>query len=152
MTIFIGADHAGFKLKEEIKRYLSRLGLKYQDLGNLVFDPNDDYPDFAELVAKRVAREKGSRGILICGTGQGMALAANKVKGAYATLACNELTGRLAREHSQTNVLALGAWTVKPALAKKIIKIWLTAKPSKKIRYLRRINKIKKIEAESMNH
>ena len=82
--IYLGADHAGFKLKEEIKRYLDRLGLAYKDLGNFVFDPDDDYPDFAELVAKCVAKEKRSRGILICGTGQGMALAANKVKGAYA--------------------------------------------------------------------
>ena len=144
--IYLGADHAGFKLKEEIKRYLIRLGLKYEDLGNQVFDSKDDYPDFAYKVAKRVAKGKGAQGLLFCGTGQGMARAANKVRGAYATIAWSERTARLDREHSHTNILAISGRLIKPVLAKKMVKIWLNARPSQKAKHLRRVNKIKKIE------
>ncbi len=146
--IYLGADHAGFKLKEEIKKYLKRLDLKYKDLGNQVFDPEDDYPDFAYKVAKRVVREKDARGILICGSGLGMAMSANKVKGIRAAAAWNETTACLAREHNQANVLTLSGWAIKPKLAKRMVKVWLKAKPSRKARHLRRINKIKKLERE----
>lgn len=148
--IYLGADHAGFKLKEEIKQYLKRRGLKYQDLGNQVYNSTDDYPDFAERVARKVAGQKGARGLLFCGSGQGMALAANKVKGIYAATAWNELTGRLAGQHLQANILALSGWLIKPALAKKIVKAWLSAKPSRQKRHLRRVNKIKKIERRKL--
>ncbi|MFA5050896.1 MAG: RpiB/LacA/LacB family sugar-phosphate isomerase [Patescibacteria group bacterium] len=149
--IYLGADHAGFKLKEEIKKYLKNSGFKYQDLGNQILNSEDDYPDFAYQVAKKVAQEKNSKGILFCGTGQGMALAANKVEGIYAMPAWNKLTAKHAADHNQANILTLGGHITSIKSAKEIIKIWLKTKPLQKMKYSRRINKVKKIENEQRN-
>src|SRR3989338_7989086 len=106
--IYIGSDHAGFALKEEIKKYLSELGIDFEDVGAKTLDPRDDYPDFAKRVAENVVGHKGSRGIMVCSTGLGSCITVNKVNGARGTSAWNEDTARQAREHLDANVLCLG--------------------------------------------
>jgi len=142
--IFIGSDHGGFKLKEKIKEYLKELNHEYEDLGTNNTQ-SSDYPDFAYKVAKKVA-ETNSRGILICGTGIGMSISANKVKGIRAALAYDETTARMSREHNNSNILCLGERTTKEALAKKIVKVWLNTKFSKEERHHKRVSKIMKLE------
>src|SRR3989344_9415461 len=105
-VIYIGADHAGFKLKEKLKRYFDNWGIKYVDLGGKG-EEGDDYPDYAFKVAERVARDKNSKGILICGTGTGMVIAANKIKGVRAAVAYDNYSAKMAREHNDANVLCL---------------------------------------------
>ena len=144
MKIFIGSDHGGFKLKEKIKKYLKDLNYEYEDLGTNNTQ-SSDYPDFAYKVAKKVS-ETNSKGILICGTGIGMSISANKVKGIRAALAYDETTARMSREHNNSNILCLGERTTKEALAKKIVKVWLSTKFSKEERHHRRVSKIMKLE------
>ena len=144
MKIFIGSDHGGFKLKEKIKKYPKDLNYEYEDLGTNNTQ-SSDYPDFAYKVAKKVS-ETNSKGILICGTGIGMSISANKVKGIRAALAYDETTARMSREHNNSNILCLGERTTKEALAKKIVKVWLSTKFSKEERHHRRVSKIMKLE------
>ena len=143
--IFLGSDHAGFNLKEEIKKYLDELGHQYQDLGNRELDPQDDYPDFAEKVAKKVAETKG-QGILICATGFGMAIAANKIKGIRAAVCWDDFTALQSREHNDTNILCLGGKVIDLGTAKKIVRIWLETEFSGEERHLRRLEKIGSME------
>ncbi len=148
--IYLGADHAGFKLKEQIKKYLKTQKIKFADLGNLKLDKNDDYPDFGFKVAKAVARDKNSKGILICGTSFGVCIVANKVKGIRAVSISNFKDAKLSRQHNDANVLCLSGWELKPDLAKKIVKTWLAAPFSKMARHQRRVNQIKKIESKEL--
>src|SRR2546426_1145149 len=108
MKVAVGADHAGFKLKEKIKQELERLGYAVDDVGTTSAEPVD-YPDFARQVAERVASGQDERGVLVCGTGTGMAMAANKVAGIRAASAGDAPTARLSREHNNANILTLGA-------------------------------------------
>ena len=142
--IIIGSDHAGFKLKEIIKKYLEDLNYKYEDVGANTKE-SCDYPDFSYKVAKKVSETNG-RGIVICGTGIGSCIVANKVKGIRAALAFDEFTAKMSREHNNSNVLCLGSRTTKKELAKKIVKIWLETPFSKEERHQRRVNKIMKLE------
>jgi len=142
--IYLGADHAGFKLKEKIRRYLTDLKIEHQDLGSLVLDPKDDYPDYALAVANKVA-ETNEKGIIICGTGVGSAVAANKVKGIRAALVFNKRMAEQSRAHLDSNVLVLGAWIVPTRLIRKIVKVWIETPFSKDERHLRRIEKINRI-------
>lgn len=144
--IFLGSDHRGFKLKEKIKKYLRDLSFQFEDLGNKIFDPDDDYPDFAFLVAKKVASNKNNRGILICGSGEGMAIVANKIKGIRAATAFDQKQARDLRKKNDINILCLAADWTKEDLAKKIIKVFLETKFSQIPRHQRRINKIKQFE------
>ncbi len=143
--IFLGSDHAGFELKEDIKRLLDKLGYRCIDLG--VNDDNNsyDYPKTALKVAQKVANAK-ALGILVCGTGIGEAIVANKVKGIRAANCFSEYTARMSREHNNSNVLCLGARVLKKNLAKKITKIWLETDFSKESRHKRRVNQINEIE------
>jgi len=143
--IYIGADHAGYNLKEELKKYLQESGFEFEDLGNKELEMGDDYPDFAFEVAKKVA-ETGEKGIIICGTGIGSCIAANKVKGARAALAWDEFTAVQSREHNDANVLCLGGRVLDAETAKKIVRLWLETKFSGEERHLRRLGKIKEIE------
>lgn len=143
--IFIGSDHAGFELKEEIKKFLIKEKYKIEDLGAHEYDYSDDYSDYAVKVCEKVLEVNG-KGILICGSGQGMDRAANKISGIYAEVSWNESTAKHAKEHSNANVLCLGGRTVKPPLAKKIVKIWLETPFIPKERHIRRFNKVKEIE------
>lgn len=144
MMIAIGSDHAGFELKEKIKKYLLELEHEYEDFGT---NSNDsvDYPDFASKVAESVARKECDRGILICGAGIGMSMVANKVPGVRAALCCDTEMARLSREHNDANVLTFGARLINENTAKEIIRVWLTTEFSGG-RHSRRVNKIKDIE------
>ena len=122
--LLIGSDHAGFEVKERLKRVLDRLGLRYHDAGPASAQAVD-YPDFAHIVAGAVSRGEAERGVLVCGSGQGMAMAANRHRGVRAALAWNEETARLSREHNDANVLALGARTLPEGEAEKILEVWL---------------------------
>jgi ribose 5-phosphate isomerase B len=143
--IFIASDHAGFELKEKIKSHLASRKILYEDLGAGVFDPGDDYPDFAILVAQRVSQQLGE-GILICDTGIGMDIVANKFRGVRAALCLNEFMARRAKEHNHANILVLGAELDGAGVAKGIVDEFLNAKFSKEKRHLRRIEKIQKLE------
>lgn len=143
--IYLGADHAGFKLKEEIKKYLQEIGQDFEDLGNKELEPKDDYPDFAKLVAEKVV-ETGEKGTLICGSGGGMCLAANKVKGIRAVAVWDDFSARQSRVHLNANILCLGGRTTDIETAKKIVKTWLETDFTKEERHVRRLNKINQLE------
>ena len=143
--IFLGADHAGFKLKEDIKKFLDGLGYKCEDLGVFNDENPADYPQTALEVALKVARHN-ARGILMCGTGIGEAIVANKVKGIRAANCFSEYTAKMSREHNNSNVLCLGARVLNKNLAKKITKIWLETDFSKELRHGRRVKQINDIE------
>jgi len=144
--LYIAADHAGYPLKEELKLYLQGLGFKVEDLGNEELDPSDDYPDFAYRLAHNILDNEDSRGILICGTGQGMCMAANKVEGIRAAFAHDEFTARHAADHLNANVLCLGGRVTDPETAKKIVKMWLETEYVPEERLKRRLEKIQNIE------
>jgi RpiB/LacA/LacB family sugar-phosphate isomerase len=124
--VVIASDHAGYRLKQELVGRLCDAGDEVEDLG-----PADerrvDYPDFAVAVAERVAREPGLRGVLVCGTGIGMAIAANKVAGVRAAVVDNEFSARLARQHNDVNVLCVGARVLAPDRAAGVVRAWLDA-------------------------
>jgi len=143
-VIYIGADHAGFALKEKMKLFLKKLGYEVKDMGNLVYNNNDDFTDYAFKVAKKTVKTK-SKGVLICGTGQGMCVAANKIKGTRAYYAYNKNTAGHAKKHGDANILCFAGY-LKEKTAQSIIKTWLKTKFSKEKRYIRRIRKLKRIE------
>jgi len=145
-TVYLGADHAGFALKEKIKHWLERNHIPYQDLGNLVYDPNDDYPDFAQKVAQKVIKEK-TFGILLCGSAQGMSIAANKIKGIRAVVPFSIKEARLARQHNDANIICLSGWYTHFYRATKMLETFLLTPFSNEPRHIRRLNKIKKIES-----
>lgn len=146
--IYLGADHAGFKLKEQIKDYLLKLKLPVTDLGNFVFDKNDDYPDYGYSVAKKVSASKDAKGILICGSSLGICLTANKVKGVRAVSVSTTREAKLSREHNNANVLCLSGWDLSLLKAKQIVSTWLKTKFSTSPRHIRRIHKIRQIEGK----
>jgi ribose 5-phosphate isomerase B len=144
MKIAVGADHAGYRLKEHLARLLAREGHEVEDLGTSSAD-SVDYPDFAAVVSGKVAAGEAERGILVCGTGIGMAMAANKIRGVRAA-ACNELfSARMARAHNDANVLALGERVVGTGLAEEIVRTFL-ATPYEDGRHARRLEKIRALE------
>lgn len=120
----VGSDHAGYELKEELKKYLVELGFEPEDLGT-GRTLSADYPDFAAKVASLISKGQRERGILVCGSGIGMSIAANKFSGVRAALATSEEMASLSRSHNDANVLALGGRITDPVLARKIVKIWL---------------------------
>jgi ribose 5-phosphate isomerase B len=142
--IIIGSDHAGFKLKQKIKVYLQRFGFKAKDLGTYS-EESCDYPIFAESLAKLISRGKYKKGILLCKTGIGNSIVANRFSGVRAALCYNVTAARLSREHNDSNVLVLGSAFVNADLAKRIVKVWLATK-FQGGRHRRRLNRIKKIE------
>ena len=144
--IYLGSDHAGFELKERLKNWFEKKKILYVDLGNLIFNPKDDYPDYASLVAKKVT-STGSLGILICGSAQGMCIAANKIKGARAVIPFSLKETHLSREHNHANILCLSGRFTRFYKAKKMVEMFLNTPFSKEPRHLRRLNKIKKLEA-----
>ena len=141
--IYLGADHRGYNLKEGIKNFLAENGQSFEDMGNFKHDPNDDYTDFAKLVAEKVSQNpQTDKGILVCGSGVGVDITANKFKGVRSALADDVQTAKQSREHDDTNVLSLPADEVNFELAKKIINIWLATPFSNGEKYKRRIDKI----------
>lgn len=136
--IYLGADHGGFKLKERIKDYLLKNGLELKDQGTNS-EESCDYPVFAKSVANNVIQNNNAKGILVCGTGIGMSISANKITGIRASLCWNEETAKLSREHNDANVLCLGARILDENLALKIVNVWLNTNFSNEERHKRRI-------------
>jgi ribose 5-phosphate isomerase B len=120
----IASDHAGFELKEHLKKSLERIGVPFEDLGTHSAD-SVDYPDYAKKVAEAIASGRAERGLLVCGSGQGMAMTANRYPQVRAALAADEEAAKLSREHNDANVLALGGRVVDPDRAERILKAWL---------------------------
>lgn len=145
MKIGLGADHAGFELKNELVSYLINKGYEVVDFGAKSID-RVDYPDYANIVATNVVDHTVDYGILVCGTGIGMSIAANKVKGIRAALVFNELTAKLAKEHNHANIIALGGRTQSVNEAKLIVDTFLTS--YEETRHQGRIDKISKIEGD----
>lgn len=143
--IYLGADHAGFEFKEKLKKFLEKKKIEYEDMGAFVLDEGDDYPDIAFRVGERVASEN-ARGILICRSGEGMEIAANKVRGIRAVSACDNYSAKMSREHNDANILALGGRNLKFEKMKKIILIWLKTKFNNETRHVRRLKKISDYE------
>jgi ribose 5-phosphate isomerase B len=146
MRVAIGADHAGYELKEKIKQHLAELQVDMVDEGT-VSNESVDYPDFAARVARKVAGEKANFGILVCGSGIGMAIAANKIDGVRAANVSTELEAQLSREHNDANVLALGARILDEKEAVRIVDVWLNTAFAHG-RHDRRVAKIRDLEQE----
>lgn len=144
--VALGADHAGFEEKEKIKRTLDKLGVEYVDLGTTSTD-SVDYPDFAKKVADAVSHGDVDSGLLVCGSGTGMAIAANKVKGARAAVAWSPEIARLAREHNDANILSLPARFMSDEEASSVLEAWFDA-DFEGGRHARRVEKIKELENE----
>lgn len=146
--IYIGADHRGFRLKEELKKWMDSQHYDFRDLGAKEYDKEDDYPDIAIKVAETAATEN-SRGIVVCGSGVGAEIAANKVKGARAGLCTSEKQTRAARNDDDINVVCLSADLVSVEDNIKILSVFLSTLFGSEERYIRRINKIRKYETET---
>lgn len=156
--IYLGADHRGYELKEKIKSWFSGWGYEYKDLGAFEYNKDDDYPDFATAVAKAVAlslpavslpnpsRGNSAKGILVCGSGIGVAIAANKIKGVRAGTAMKPEQVQASVSDEDLNILALSADYTEEKKAQKIVKIFLETKFSGEERHVRRIAKIKELE------
>lgn len=145
--IYLGADHRGFKLKEILKQYLGQQGNEVEDLGALAYDKDDDYPDFAQGVAAKVAENpEENKGILICGSGHGVDVAANKFKGVRAALCFNRQVAAQSREHEDANVLVLASDWIEEREAKEIVDAWLSTRFDGADRNIRRLRKIGEIE------
>ncbi|HXE91518.1 MAG TPA: ribose 5-phosphate isomerase B [Terriglobales bacterium] len=148
MKIALGADHAGYELKEQLRKLLADRGIEVRDQGTNSAD-SVDYPDYARKVAEEVAAHRADFGILVCGSGIGMAIAANKVPGVRAAHVTSEYEAQVSREHNDANVLALGGRTLDPSTAWKLVEKWL-ATPFAGGRHQRRVEKIAQIEKEEL--
>ncbi|MBT2613876.1 MULTISPECIES: ribose 5-phosphate isomerase B [Bacillaceae] len=145
MKVVIASDHGGINIRKEIISLLKEMNIEYEDMG-CECSTSVDYPDYALPVAEKVAKGEVDRGILICGTGIGMSIAANKVKGIRCALVHDMFSAKATREHNDTNILAMGERVIGPGLARDIAKIWLTT-PFDGGRHKNRINKIRTYEA-----
>ena len=145
--IFIGADHRGYNLKEALKIYMKELNYEFEDLGSLEIKFDDDYPDYAILVAQKVSQNpKENRGILICGSGIGVDITANKFKDVRSALCVDEGQARASRNDDNANVLSLASDFTDEDKAKEIVKVWLETPHARLEKYERRLTKIKEIE------
>ena len=144
MIIAVGADHGGFALKEEIVSFLKTLGVNVKDLGTFN-EESVDYPDFAEKVALSVSKGESEKGILVCGTGIGMSITANKIIGIRAALVASDYDAEMSARHNNANIITMGGRTTTPDLAKRYIKIWLNTE-FEGGRHSRRLSKIEQIE------
>lgn len=152
--IYLGADHGGFELKNKIKLYLDKIGYEYEDLGNLKYEGEDDYPDFAFAVAKKVGEQDDNskpwgerpKGILLCRSAGGVIIAANKVTGVLAIAVTDQKSAKHSRLHNDANVIGLSGDWMNEEEAKEIVKVWLETGFSNEERHKRRIDKIKEYE------
>jgi ribose 5-phosphate isomerase B len=144
MKVALGADHAGFRLKEHLRQTLAQHGYEVEDYGTDT-EASTDYPDYAAAVGRAVATGQAERGVLICGTGVGMAIAANKVAGVRAANCFDTVACRLSREHNDANVLTLAARLTAPELADEILQVFLHT-PFEGGRHQRRLDKIHELE------
>jgi RpiB/LacA/LacB family sugar-phosphate isomerase len=144
MKIALASDHAGYAEKERLKTVLADLGVEFDDLGP-ASEASVDYPDFARKVAEQVAQGLVAQGLLVCGSGTGMAITANKVHGVRAAVAWSEETARLARQHNDANVLAIGARTTPPGDIPRIVRAWFET-DFEGGRHAERVAKISEVE------
>ncbi|TBL72942.1 ribose 5-phosphate isomerase B [Paenibacillus thalictri] len=151
MNIAIGADHAGYRLKDELIEFIRSLGHEVKDFG--AFGPESvDYPDYASQVCGAVVSGTADKGILVCGTGIGMSIAANKTPGIRCALVHDMFSAKATREHNDTNVLAMGERVIGPGLAQEIVKIWLETEFSQGERHKNRIHKVMQLEGSQSLH
>ena len=143
MKVSMGCDHGAYGLKETLKEYLTKKGYEIEDCG-CYSEESCDYPDMARAAAEKVASGECERGIVLCTTGIGVSITANKVKGVRAALCHNEDCAKMTRLHNDSNVIAMGAKYVEPELAKKMVDIFLETAFSEEERHQRRVNKIEK--------
>ncbi|EAX47409.1 sugar-phosphate isomerases, RpiB/LacA/LacB family [Thermosinus carboxydivorans Nor1] len=146
MLVAIGSDHGGFRLKEEIKRFLEEEKIAYRDFGTYSTD-SVDYPDISRSVAQAVATGECDRGIIICGTGIGVSIAANKIKGIRAALCHDVYSAQMSREHNDANILTMGERVIGPGLARAIVAKWLATEFAGG-RHARRVCQIASLEEE----
>lgn len=146
MKLILGSDHAGFKLKEYIKKYLGRKKVSYEDLGPFSLKPDDDFPDYAVKVARKVAKGRNLKGILICGNAEGVCMAANKVNGARAAVCYDLYTAKTSRTDDDANIICLRGRKFPFSKSLKILQAWLDTPFSKKKRFIRRLNKVSRIK------
>ena len=146
MRIALASDHAGYTEKERLKLLLTDIGVEFDDLGT-ISEESVDYPDYARKVAEQVANGKVEQGLLVCGSGTGMAITANKVPGVRAAVAWSEETARLARQHNDANVLAIGARTTPAGDIPKIVRAWF-ATAFEGGRHADRVGKISEVERQ----
>lgn len=139
--IYLGADHAGYKTKEEIKKYLEKNKIKFKDLSPN-YDEKDDYPDHAKRVALKVVKEKGAKGILVCGSGTGMTIAANRFKGIRAALAYDKYSAIMARKDNDTNIITLRGRNFSSKKTIRLVELWLKTPFSREQRHKKRIKKL----------
>lgn len=141
-TILIASDHGGFLRKDALRRYIESLGFVVHDLGAERYNEKDDYPDYAFAVAAEVSSKKHTRGVLLCGSGQGMCIAANRTKGIRAVSAWNIASAHASRNDDDANILCLGERLISLKQSKDIVKEWLETPFAKEARFKRRIKKI----------
>lgn len=146
MKIYLGTDHAGFELKESVKKFLQKNNYDVIDCGAHIFDKNDDYPDFCAQAAREVSRNPGSFGLVFGKSGAGEAIVANKIKGIRATLAVSEENVRLAREHNDANILSLGSIFVTDEKTNNLVVLFFKTPFSHEERHQRRVDKITLLE------
>lgn len=157
--IYLGSDHGGFDLKEKIKKWLTEWGYAWEDLGNTLYDKDDDYPQYAFLVARKVVEEEVStakiyptpwrdrpKGILCCRSAAGMVIAANRIVGARAIATSNPKKAMRSREHNDSNIIALSGDWLEDYQAKKLLMAWLTTEFTGEERHVRRIGQIEEYE------
>ncbi len=143
MTVFIGADHRGYQLKDKLITYIQDKNIRVEDLGNYEYDPHDDFPDYAQKVSQAVLQNpKEYLGIVICGSGAGVCIAANRHKGIYSVVGINAEHVADSRRDDHINVLALSANYTTEENAQKMIDAYLTTVPAQKEKYIRRLNKV----------
>ena len=146
--IYLGADHRGFELKEQLKKRLAEAGWEFEDLGNDHLDPRDDYVDFAHKVADEVRVDAINRGVVLCGSGAGVDMVANKVDGIRCALVFDVPRAVQAREHENANVIALPADTLSAGQGWEIVKAFLATDFSGEARHLRRLDKLEEVEEQ----
>ncbi len=150
MKVALASDHAGYAEKERLKPLLEELGLEVNDLGTASAE-SVDYPDYARKVAEQVAAGRADQGVLVCGSGTGMAITANKVHGVRAAVAWSEETARLARQHNDANVMAIGARTTPAEQIPGIVRAWFAAE-FEGARHAARLEKIRQLELATEAH
>ena len=150
LNVAIATDHGGFDLKQELLPWLKEQGYQVLDLGADVLNPLDDYPDYAIAVAEAVAGKRVARGIIICGSGVGAAIAANKVPGVRAGLCHDTYSARQGVQHDDMNVLCLGARVIGPEMAKELVPAFLEARFLTGEKYRRRLEKVLAIESRAL--
>lgn len=146
MRVAIGADHAGYRLKQDLAQFLKETGHQVEDLGTHSEEPVD-YPPICAAVGRAVREGRSDRGVVLGGSGQGEQIAANKVRGVRAALCHDLYTARMSRLHNDANVLSMGARVVAPALAREILELWLTTE-FEGLRHRRRLDQIEEIERQ----